>query len=164
MPVWQSHLTGDFLELVIAVVNFRLGSLNVPVDQRSEFVSVPVFSRSPPPTRSLAWELRSAVSVERCWKDMFPSRAALRAWRLLSRVRRHATFRRSPSLDTMPRSSLPPNSETRISPERIGDTCTVFGSKANSSSNRFAASPKSFALGSHYRCKADRKRKNVAAL
>jgi hypothetical protein len=49
---WQSHLTDGFLELVIAVVNFRLGSLNVPVDQRAEFVSVPVFSRSPPDLKS----------------------------------------------------------------------------------------------------------------
>jgi hypothetical protein len=38
---------------------------------------------------ALVLELRSAVSVERGWKDVFPSRAALRAWRLLSRVRRH---------------------------------------------------------------------------
>jgi hypothetical protein len=32
-------------------------------------------------------ELRFAVSVEPGWKDVFPSRATLQAWRLLSRVR-----------------------------------------------------------------------------
>jgi hypothetical protein len=30
-------------------------------------------------------ELRSAVSVEQTWKDVFPSRAALSAWSLVAR-------------------------------------------------------------------------------
>jgi len=48
LPQW----TADPLRLGIAVVDRRFRGFNVPVDQRAEFVGVPVFSCSPPGLKS----------------------------------------------------------------------------------------------------------------